>query len=650
MVSPRERKPTSSLPLRTPPSQRKAKPLHLQSGDAIAVKTVILLVKVTFALLLCGSSYLAGSFLGHQSMDSTSIHGEITSVGRLIHGESLLPKSDLGNAMAMDCEKAEKELIESEVEKELEKIRTQESQQITKGKDETSSSHTRRFPQKTMNNFAYGIARTKKDDLNKLFEFGNPMDAGQGAGKEDAIIIYQTSKALPSTNERLAHSAEYDDGKGIPLTDPKTATENCDAMNVIFTANPGNTRQCTAIISNFESYHIQRWMRVDTLKTTPVEPDLPLAHVSRGYASRGKSNFYAPPYEGKRSPVRKHWGMLQTFFQHADSVLDDLRPILKRVARDNTVVVLTCNHGQSSLLINFVCSSRRRGFDLGNILVFPTDIETKDLAEGLGLTTYYDAKNMGPLPSGEARRYGDANFKAMMYAKVLCVLYPLILGYDVLFQDVDLVWLKDPLPFFHDESSKNFDFDVLFQNDGSDTVRYAPYDANSGFYYVRANKRSVYLFTSLLYHSDLIVTWDSHQQVLIQLLAEHSSLFGLNVKVFDRDTDMFPGGFHYHRKKEFMKSFIKRETESYVFHMSWTENKDNKLLFLRQLGEWYVTDKCVGKTARDILDGRSSSEPTPLVQPCCAMEPIFSCHYRDKPSKLPCKNSDSIDKYGKSFW
>ena len=392
MVSPRERKPTSSLPLRTPPSQRKAKPLHRQSGDAIAVKTVILLVKVTFALLLCGSSYLAGSFLGHQSMDSTSIHGEITSVGRLIHGESLLPKSDLGNAMAMDCEKAEKELIESEVEKELEKIRTQESQQITKGKDETSSSHTRRFPQKTMNNFAYGIARTKKDDLNKLFEFGNPMDAGQGAGKEDAIIIYQTSKALPSTNERLAHSAEYDDGKGIPLTDPKTATENCDAMNVIFTANPGNTRQCTAIISNFESYHIQRWMRVDTVKTTPVESDLPLAHVSRGYASRGKTNFYAPPYEGKRSPVQKHWGMLQTFFQHADSVLDDLRPILKRVARDNTVVVLTCNHGQSSLLINFVCSSRRRGFDLGNILVFPTDIETKDLAEGLGLTTYYDAK------------------------------------------------------------------------------------------------------------------------------------------------------------------------------------------------------------------------------------------------------------------
>jgi hypothetical protein len=48
--------------------------------------------------------------------------------------------------------------------------------------------------------------------------------------------------------------------------------------------------------------------------------------------------------------------------------------------------------GQSALLMNFACSARRRGFDLGNILVFPSDVETKEIAEGLGLTTYYDEK------------------------------------------------------------------------------------------------------------------------------------------------------------------------------------------------------------------------------------------------------------------
>ena len=97
------------------------------------------------------------------------------------------------------------------------------------------------------------------------------------------------------------------------------------------------------------------------------------------------------------------------------------------------------------------------------------------------------------------------------------------------------------MTFFQDDSSDISDFDVIFQHDGSLSVRYAPYAANSGFYYIRANKKSQYLFTSMLYHSDLIITWDSHQQLLVQLLAEHSSLFGLNIKVIGRDTDMFPG-------------------------------------------------------------------------------------------------------------
>jgi hypothetical protein len=44
------------------------------------------------------------------------------------------------------------------------------------------------------------------------------------------------------------------------------------------------------------------------------------------------------------------------------------------------------------LLVNFACSAQARGFDLGHVLVFPTDKETKELAEGLGLATYYDEK------------------------------------------------------------------------------------------------------------------------------------------------------------------------------------------------------------------------------------------------------------------
>jgi len=46
--------------------------------------------------------------------------------------------------------------------------------------------------------------------------------------------------------------------------------------------------------------------------------------------------------------------------------------------------------GQSELLLNFACSARARGFDISNVLVFATDEETKELAESVGMTSYFD--------------------------------------------------------------------------------------------------------------------------------------------------------------------------------------------------------------------------------------------------------------------
>lgn len=68
------------------------------------------------------------------------------------------------------------------------------------------------------------------------------------------------------------------------------------------------------------------------------------------------------------------------------------------------------------------------------------------------------------------------------------------------------------------------------------------------------------------------------------------------------------------------------------------------------MGEWWVNEQCVAKTAPDILGAGSKAENESLVQPCCAAEPIFSCHFRDKPSKIPCTSADPIDKHGRSFW
>ncbi len=250
-----------------------------------------------------------------------------------------------------------------------------------------------------------------------------------------------------------------------------------------------------------------------------------------------------------------------------------------------------------------------------------------------------------------------------MFAKVVCVQLINHLGYDLLFQDVDIVWYKNPLDYFHDEANKFHDFDVYFQDDGAHSARYAPTSANSGFYYVRNNARTKYLFASLLYAGDIILQSHSHQQALVQIMAEHASLFGLRVKVLSRDMEEFPGGWHYHkRNKEFMKKIVTGEVTPYIFHMSWTKNKDNKIKFFQQMGLWHVQDVCIAQTKSNILehlDGDSGeagtadengNENPALLEPCCLAEPNIICHYRDKPSKIPCTDKDPIDKGRPSFW
>mmetsp|Transcript_40233 Transcript_40233/g.85673 ORF Transcript_40233/g.85673 Transcript_40233/m.85673 type:complete len:648 (-) Transcript_40233:46-1989(-) len=500
------------------------------------------------------------------------------------------------------------------------------------------------FP-KSLSHFALGLVRVAKDDLMQTFDFGVPPNPN--TEDMDALILYNKKEALPS-DENVARAARYEDpSKQLPHLSAKTATENCDTMNVVLIDNPGNTRQCFALVGGqYQSYHVQRWMRRPE-NYGQLDPKMSLKLTSRAWTAGGKQEFYPPtPRQAKR-----HQERLLTYLNEADGIKSRLKQVLQKM-NQKTVVIMTCNHGQSELLMNFACSARARGFDLQNVLVFPTDMETKKLADGLGLATFYEEKIMASVPKAEAAIYGDGIFTSVMFAKVLCVQLVNELGHDLLFQDADVVWYKDPLDYFHDKSLP--EFDIYFQDDGSRQERYAPYSANTGFYYVRSNDKTRHLFRNMLYSADLIAAWNSHQQVLIALLAEHSSLMGLSVKIFPKEMEEFPGGLQFHRKKEPLKKIMNGDSKAFIFHMSWTGNKTNKLKFFQQMGEWYLNEKCIGKEAHELIDEKS--ELTDLISDgvlskhCCSAEPLVTCHYRDKPSKIPCLDSPRIDNNGKSFW
>lgn len=178
-----------------------------------------------------------------------------------------------------------------------------------------------------------------------------------------------------------------------PHLTAEEATENCGGLNVIFTDTHDGLDQCIAIVGNYESYHIQRWMRIDGRRTgSKLNPKLPLYPVGRGLQTNGMDKFAAP----EDNHMMQNQELLRTYFDQLDETIEILKPKAASCAgNDNTVIVMVCNTGQSDLLINFVCSADARGFGdvvREKVLLFATDQGMLDIALGLGLNAYYNEK------------------------------------------------------------------------------------------------------------------------------------------------------------------------------------------------------------------------------------------------------------------
>lgn len=495
-------------------------------------------------------------------------------------------------------------------------------------------SEPKQFP-KTIQKFIVDYATVQRDDFNKQLEIGVPMDESTD-GANEVLVLYTDRYGMPSEK-----------GKNNKIgMDVKTALQNCNTVKVVLQsqATKKNKQQCIAIVPQWESYHVHKFMRMPKNVAQGIDPKLPLRYVSRSVSENGREAT-VPSWSMHTKPS---FDGFVDYVKSMESSLKRLRPVLDKTVQkshnqsetqENTkkskvVVVMVCNKGQAHLFHNFVCNARAKGLDLNRIIMFATDVYTAELSKQLGIPFFYDENIFGGMPENAAARYGDKVFSQMMMAKVYCVHLVMTLGYDVLFQDVDVVWNKNPLEYLESEESK--EWDMIFQDDGSRQVRYQPYSPNTGFYFVRNNAVTQYFFNSLLKMGDLVAKTKSHQAALTANIAEFVSWKGLRVKVWPKGHGtLFPGGWEYHMSKDYMRKMIRGEIKPYIFHMSWTQNKDNKQLFFDQMAEWYTKNS--EKSGCQGLD-------------CCENEPIIKCHYRDKPSSIPCKDSPPIDKGKPSFW
>jgi hypothetical protein len=240
------------------------------------------------------------------------------------------------------------------------------------------------------------------------------------------------------------------------------------------------------------------------------------------------------------------------------------------------VVGMTCNDQFSVLLENWAASCSQSEIDCSSsTIVFATDIETHGRAEALGLVSYFDANSSFLQNVRRSGQYGDAAWTEYMFHQNWVIKNLLQAPVDVLFQDVDLVWRRDPRPHLIEQAREGADVQAMY--DGPNT-RFQPLYANSGFMYFR-NSPQVRAFWAEVYaRHEMVAYYRSQQEPLNILLAAHAHR-GLDVRILEEER--FANGHLYCGGRT-------APTDPWVMHNSWTKDLAEKLRRYEENELWFL--------------------------------------------------------------
>jgi len=155
---------------------------------------------------------------------------------------------------------------------------------------------------------------------------------------------------------------------------------------------------------------------------------------------------------------------------------------VKSRSKESTVIVMASNDGYASLTSNTVASLHKLGFH-NYVIIGLDDKACALISADAGSCVPVDGERV----SSSAQPYRSQAYKKIVQQKPIWVKKAVDMGYNVLFTDTDIVWLKDPLPYLKKFATD----DVVFQNDVEKLDLHNPEPQNivdpcSGFYYVRS--------------------------------------------------------------------------------------------------------------------------------------------------------------------
>ncbi len=294
-------------------------------------------------------------------------------------------------------------------------------------------------------------------------------------------------------------------------------------------------------------------------------------------------------------PIRlsKPIGRQEGFEEARDNVKEWMRAWNQRRRHRQAVVESAChrlsgplvvcsvvNEGFLPLARNWAASCDHHGIASREFTIFLAADEASHRALGdLGFEVVFDEESVAFVPQ-QASHYGRDGFVRSVLAQVAFTAEVLETGRDVLAQDVDLVWQRDPRDELIALASRRA-LDLAFMDDGPNP-RFAPLHYNSGFILFRNSEITRAAWHCVVRASPAIAYLRSDQEVVNQVMGTLRRR-GLLTGVLP--PRRFVNG-HWSTARHNPDGRLPEEAR--VVHFSWASGLDNKIERMRAFDQWYL--------------------------------------------------------------
>ncbi|GBG83690.1 GT77-family glycosyltransferase [Chara braunii] len=180
--------------------------------------------------------------------------------------------------------------------------------------------------------------------------------------------------------------------------------------------------------------------------------------------------------------------------------METLGSVLRRIAVNNTVIIVTVNTGFRELFLNWLVSVHRLGLS-DRVLVFAGDVASWRFLEkywpGHAVLFQYPGTPKGTLPETDDQQwFGLEGYGRIVNTRPAQMLACLEHGYNVLYSDIDAVFLSNPLPHVTGNADGSFAWDGWLRPpwfNGSDEIPPPPMNLDfcSCFLFFRPTQQSI---------------------------------------------------------------------------------------------------------------------------------------------------------------